>query len=219
MSVKIKKIITLLLIAAVIVSAVHAYTYHSTNKKIEYSAHLNKTVAVVNGNELTLEDLAFYVAYEEKIVNEQAKLYNPQKPHKYWNVHTNGQFIRVMARDSAMSMAIHDEIFYQMALTEDIFLDENERKSLIDSQEDFWSDLEDINGAKKLGVSKETINKALEKTAIAQKYQDIYAQLCGEQYEEYDYSGAMYKKLLEDNEYEINEKIWKRVDFGKVTLD
>lgn len=219
MSVKIKKIITLLLIAAVIVSAVHAYTYHSTNKKIEYSAHLNETVAVVNGNELTLEDLAFYVAYEEKIVNEQAKLYNPQKPHKYWNVHTNGQFIRVMARDSAMSMAIHDEIFYQMALTEDISLDENERKSLIDSQEDFWSDLEDINGAKKLGVSKETINKALEKTAIAQKYQDIYAQLCGEQYEEYDYSGAMYKKLLEDNEYEINEKIWKRVDFGKVTLD
>ena len=31
---------------------------------------------------------------------------------------TNGEFVRVAARKAAMSMAIHDEIFYEMAKRE-----------------------------------------------------------------------------------------------------
>ena len=47
---------------------------------------------------LTLKDIAFYVAYEEKTVQEQAILYNPDNPRQYWNVYTDGQFVKLTAK-------------------------------------------------------------------------------------------------------------------------
>ena len=220
MSVIRKHITTIVLLIAVVISGVYAYRYHQGQKQdIVYREHLDDVAAVVNGNELTFRDLAFYVAYEEQQVEKQAVIYDPDKPNKYWNVHTNGEFIRVTARKNAMSMAIHDEIFYEMALKESITLSDDEKKSLENSQSDFWSDLEDVDGAARLGVTQEEINAAMEKAAIAQKYQEIYAQLNNADMSDYDFSSGKYKELLEENKYQIKEKMWNRVGMGNVTLD
>ncbi len=220
MSVIRKHITTIVLLIAVVISGVYAYRYHQGQKQdIVYREHLDDVAAVVNGNELTFRDLAFYVAYEEQQVEKQAVIYDPDKPNKYWNVHTNGEFIRVTARKNAMSMAIHDEIFYEMAVKESITLSDDEKKSLENSQKDFWSDLLDVDGAAKLGVTQEEINAAMEKVAIAQKYQEIYAQLNNADTSDYDFSSGRYKELLEENKYQIKEKMWNRVGMGNVTLD
>lgn len=220
MSVIRKHITTIVLLIAVVISGVYAYRYHQGQKQdIVYREHLDDVAAVVNGNELTFRDLAFYVAYEEQQVEKQAVIYDPDKPNKYWNVHTNGEFIRVTARKNAMSMAIHDEIFYEMALKESITLSDDEKKSLENSQKDFWSDLLDVDGAAKLGVTQDEINAAMEKAAIAQKYQEIYAQLNNADTSDYDFSSGRYKELLEENKYQIKEKMWNRVGMGNVTLD
>lgn len=220
MSVIRKHITTIVLLIAVVISGVYAYRYHQGQKQdIVYREHLDDVAAVVNGNELTFRDLAFYVAYEEQQVEKQAVIYDPDKPNKYWNVHTNGEFIRVTARKNAMSMAIHDEIFYEMAVKESITLSDDEKKSLENSQKDFWSDLLDVDGAAKLGVTQEEINAAMEKAAIAQKYQEIYAQLNNADTSDYDFSSGRYKELLEENKYQIKEKMWNRVGMGNVTLD
>ena len=76
-----------------------------------------------------------------------------------------------------MSMAIHDEIFYEMAKKESITLTDDEKAALKNSEKDFWYDLSDIDGAKKLGVEKKDIYSSMEKSAIARKYQEIYAGL------------------------------------------
>ncbi len=220
MSVIRKHITTIVLLIAVVISGVYAYRYHQGQKQdIVYREHLDDVAAVVNGNELTFRDLAFYVAYEEQQVEKQAVIYDPDKPNKYWNVHTNGEFIRVTARKNAMSMAIHDEIFYEMAVKESITLSDDEKKSLENSQKDFWSDLLDVDGAAKLGVTQEEINATMEKAAIAQKYQEIYAQLNNADTSDYDFSSGRYKELLEENKYQIKEKMWNRVGMGNVTLD
>lgn len=220
MSVIRKHITTIVLLIAVVISGVYAYRYHQGQKQdIVYREHLDDVAAVVNGNELTFRDLAFYVAYEEQQVEKQAVIYDPDKPNKYWNVHTNSEFIRVTARKNAMSMAIHDEIFYEMAVKESITLSDDEKKSLENSQKDFWSDLLDVDGAAKLGVTQEEINATMEKAAIAQKYQEIYAQLNNADTSDYDFSSGRYKELLEENKYQIKEKMWNRVGMGNVTLD
>ncbi len=220
MSVIRKHITTIVLLIAVVISGVYAYRYHQGQKQdIVYREHLDDVAAVVNGNDLTFRDLAFYVAYEEQQVEKQAVIYDPDKPNKYWNVHTNGEFIRVTARKNAMSMAIHDEIFYEMAVKESITLSDDEKKSLENSQKDFWSDLLDVDGAAKLGVTQEEINAAMEKAAIAQKYQEIYVQLNNADTSDYDFSSGRYKELLEENKYQIKEKMWNRVGMGNVTLD
>ena len=188
-------------------------------QNIVYNEHLEDVAVTVNGKELTLRDMAFYVAYEEMNVEKQALVYDSDNPNKYWNIHTNGEFVRVAARKAAMSMAIHDEIFYEMAKKESITLTDDEKAALKNSEKDFWYDLSDIDGAKKLGVEKKDIYSSMEKSAIARKYQEIYEGLDNADITDYDFSGGRYEKLLEKNNYKIKEKVWKRVDMGNVTLD
>ena len=56
----------------------------------------------------------------------------------------------------------------------------------------------------------------MEKSAIARKYQEIYAGLDNADITDYDFSGGRYKKLLEKSNYKIKEKcVEKRYDMGK----
>ena len=116
-------------------------------------------------------------------------------------------------------MAIHDEIFYQMAMEEDVALSEEEWEALANYQADVWTDMTEDEKEKRLGVTQEEINQTLEKMAYAQKYQTVYALLSNQDYEDYDYGTDAYEELLEQQEYEINNNVWERITFGKVTLD
>ena len=80
--------------------------------------------------EITLREFALYVAHQEMEVQKQANVYDPQDTRKYWNVHTDGVYISHAARNEAMSMAIHDEVFYQIAIELQLQLSEAEKKIL-----------------------------------------------------------------------------------------
>ena len=143
---KIRKHITTIILAVLaVIAGVYAYNYHDMKQNIVYNEHLEDVAVNVNGKELTLRDMAFYVAYEEMNVEKQALVYDSDNPNKYWNIHTNGEFVRVTARKAAMSMAIHDEIFYEMAKKESITLTDDEKAALKNSEKDFWYDLSDID--------------------------------------------------------------------------
>lgn len=210
--------LTIILVIAVSITGYMALQNQTSNKKITYSEHLNETAVIVNDTKITLREMAFYVAYEEANVEEQAEVYDSDAPWKYWNIHTNGEFVRVAAKERAMSMAIHDEIFYEMAVEDEIELTDDERKLLENDEQDFWSDLTDIDGANKMGVAQEDIFASMEKIALAQKYQDIYAQLHDADTKDYDYTEDAYKKLLEKNTYK-SKSVWESVPMGHVTLN
>ena len=173
----------------------------------------------VNGNELTLRDLAFYVAYEEAEVQRQAVVYDADNPIRYWNANMGGTYTRVAARNISMQMAIHDEVFYQMAMEEGIELSEADESALADVEQDFWSDLIMIDGDQRMGISEKDIQMTMRKMALAQKYQEIYAELNNKSYEDYDFTEAPYKKLLKKQDYKIHDKVWKRVSMGSITLN
>lgn len=214
-----KYLVTIILAVVVIVLGFSALEARKRFDKMIYSESTDKVAVVVNGNELTLLDMAYYVAEEEKITNEQAVLYNSEDPHKYWRTKVNGEFIIHEVRESAMSKAIHDEIFYQMALEAGVSLGDEELEYVNNSQEDFWSDLTDNDAQDKLGITREQMDWEIEKAALAYKYQIIYAEIQGEAVENYDISGASYQDLLNDNKYEVRKSVWKSVDFGNVTLN
>ncbi len=210
--------LTIVLGIIVIFLGYRAMNQDSKILKVDYLSRHSETAVTVNGEKLTFKDMAFYIAYEEMLVEKQAELYNPDDTAKYWNLHIDGEFVRITARQSAMSMAIHDEIFYQMALEEGISLTDQDMVELENNQDDFWSDFADLDGDEKLGVTREDIDSTMEKIAIAQKYQAIYAQLQGADYEDYDFSGELYDSLLEENNYKINKNVWEKLDFGNIIL-
>ena len=159
-----------------------------------------------------------YLAYQEQEIAAQAKVYDLEHSEKYWNAHTNGQFIRVAGKYAAMDMAVHDIIFYEMAKQAGTSLSEQERDFVRNQKLDLWNDLEE-EGQARLGVSEAEIGALFERMALAQKQQQIYADAQGVDLREYNMNGSRYAELLKEHTYEVNEKLWKRLNFGNITIE
>ena len=185
---------------------------------IVYPESLDMVVATIRGHELTLRDFALYVAHQEIEVQKLAEVYDSEDTRRYWNVHTDGIYISHAARNEAMSMAIHDMLFYQFAEEFNVELTEAERSILQNDVDDFWYDLTDDRKEERLGVTKEDIYIAMEKIAYAQKAQAICAGIDGVKYSDYDYYEEEFLDFLSDYEYEVNDKVLNRLDFGDITL-
>ena len=209
---------TIILVLILVVVIAFSFRAKEQNEPLTYNKELDETALTVDGRELTLRDIAFYIAYEEKTIQEQAIVYNPGNPGQYWNLHMDGQFVRLTAKNTVVDMAVHDEIFYEMAVADKITLSAEETKYLENDENDFWSDLTDLQ-KDKLGISQDDLNSAMEKIALANKCQSIFAEMNMEAYESYNFDGDAYAKLLSEHEYSMNEEIWDRVVLGKVTLN
>ena len=212
------------LLTIVLVAIAFSLVYSSHMQKkvtdpVDYPQSLDLTAAEVNGKTLTLRDMAFYVAYEEAQVEQKAVLYDEEHPEKYWNMRVKGGFTRVVARNAAMQMAIHDELMYALATEEGITLSAEEEEQVQEVHGDFWADLTDEGGDNRLGVEEEDIRETLRRIAIAQKYQAVFAELHNKSYEDYEFTADAYQEFLEKQDYTVNEDVWKRVSFGSVTLE
>lgn len=184
-----------------------------------YAESLDVCVARVNDKELTLKELAFYIAYDEQIVEEQAEIYNAEDTSRYWNVKTNGAYTRVIAKEATIQKAIHDEIFYQMAQDMGIVLEEDDEPIVEKTKQMFWNSVMYGDKLERLGVTEEDLNNTIEKIALAQKCQLEYAQKDFLEMSDYDIATPWYEKLLSANDYEIYEDVWKKVHYGEVTLE
>lgn len=66
-----RKFIITMLLAFVVVIA-FAVRHNRMRADIVYAKALEESAMTINGESITLKELAFYVAYEEKIVQQQA---------------------------------------------------------------------------------------------------------------------------------------------------
>lgn len=217
-SVKKFRVLWIFVIVIVVVTIIGDQTRRS-REDIIYPESLDLVVATVEGEEITLREFALYVAHQEAEVQKQAEVYDPDDTRKYWNVHTDGVYISHAARNEAMSMAIHDEIFYQLGVELNLELSEEEKQILQNDVEDFWYDLTDDGKEEKLGITKEDIYAAMEKIAYAQKAQFICAGIDGVDYSDYDYYEEIFLDFLSDYDYNVNDKVLNRLDFGDITLE
>lgn len=186
---------------------------------IVYSESLDKEIATVQGEPLTLRDFAIYVAHQEAEVESQALAYDDKDTNKYWNIHTNGKFIRYAARDAALAMAIHDALFYQLAKEMELSLTEEELVYIENDVMDFWADLTYEEKEKKLGIEQKDVEHAYQKIALAEKAQFIYAQMDNVKYEDYNYGKEAYTHFLSNYEYTVDDALVDKLSFGNITLE
>lgn len=212
-----RKFITTILLIVVIVVA-FAVRDRQMRADIVYAKALKTSAMTINDEPVTLETLAFYVAYEEKTVQQQALVYDPDNPNAYWNIHEHGGFIGEIAKQTVLEMAAHDIIFYKLADAQGVTLTEEEETYYKNEAYDFCSDLEKEQ-LEALGVTEGVLYESMRQIAVANKYQMILCETEGVDYEEYDFNGEAYLTLKESYEIVVNEDIWDRVDVGDVTLD
>ena len=187
------------------------------SRDVEYSECLDEVIFTANGQDVQMKDLGFYILYEEREVENQAKVYNPDNTKDYWNLHVDGVFIQVQAKDTILNMAIHDKLFYQKAVEENLTLDSKEEKQLRNAISDFWMDLLD-DQLEKMPVGDEYIAEAMRQIALAEKYQAKLAKKSGKSYASYQWDGYEYQKWLEKQTVKINDKLWDKIIVGDITL-
>lgn len=210
--------VKIVLLIFVIAMGIYCYKDRESRQPIEVSKNLKAIAVTVDGEALTLRDMAFYIAYQEKEVQDEAILYNPKNPRRYWNTHTNGHFIRVLAEEAVINMAVHDELFYRLAEENELTLTEEEEAYLANEVLDFCGDLKEAQ-YERLGVTPEELEASMRKIALANKYQSILAQMEEVPYEAYNYTGENYEAFVSGHEVELNEAVWDRVTVGKVTVN
>lgn len=205
----------------VIVFAIMIYIANESRlskEAIVYYESLDMVLATVQGEEFTLRDFAVYVAHQEDAVQDQALAYDINNTRKYWNVRTDMGFMNQVVRNEAMSMAIHDELFYQLYQDLDMEFSEGELALIESDTEDFWNDLVDEGKDVKLGIQREDVYHTMYKIACAQKAQAVYAGIRAVKYEEMDYASEEFLEFLGDYEYEVNDNVLNRLNFGEITL-
>jgi hypothetical protein len=216
---KIVKKITKVLLLAILVAAVGLGGFYSwqSRQQLEYTDCLNDVAFTLNGEEVLMSQLGFYIVYEERVVEEQAKLYNPENTRDYWNLHVDGIFIQSNAKDTIMNMAVHDQLFYQLAKEENMQLDMEEEKAFQNAVTDFWMDLLDEQ-VEHMPVSDEYIVEAIRRATLAEKYQQQLAEQEGHSFASYNWDGYYYGQLLEEQDFEINDAVWDRITVGNISL-
>ncbi len=217
MQLKQKLTFTAVLLVLVVVLGVLSVREYGSRKELVFCEETDRVALTVDGRELTLGDLAFYIAHQEQTIEAEALIYNPDNTNEYWNLYTNHTFLRDAGKQAVIEMAVHDEIFYQMAVAEGIVLSGEEEAHLANDRYDFWSDLEE-DGRAALGISEEELGESMRKVALAEKYQALFAQMQQKDFEEYSFTGEAYARLLEEHTYALDENVWERVPFGSVTV-
>jgi hypothetical protein len=189
-----------------------------SREKIIYPESLDMVVATVQDKDFTLRDFAVYVAHQEDQVQEQALAYDMNNTRKYWNVRTDMGFISQVARNEAMSMAIHDELFFQLYQDLNMEFTEEELIMIRNDAEDFWEDLVDEERDKRLGITSEDVYQTMYKIACSQKAQVVYAGILAVDETDLDYASEEFLDFLSDYEYKVDDKILNRLNFGSITL-
>lgn len=215
----IKKLLKPIILALCISVVAYAlFTMQGGRGPIDYFDHLDDTAVIIDTEEVTFEDLAFYILFEERKVEEQAKIYNKDYTKDYWNLHTNDTFIQSEAKSVVMGMAIHDHLFYQLAVEEGLDeLTPAEEIELEGSITDFWEDMLDIQWDY-LPCDEATINNQIRIAAVAEKYGNYLAKEHGPSAAAYKYDGYYYSQILEKHNVEPNKKLWDKLVLGDITI-
>lgn len=209
---------TAVLVVLLIILGTASYREQGKRQKLSFPESLDLVVVTVDGEQVTLREMAFYIAYEEGSMEDAAIIYNPDNTDEYWRLYTNHTFLREQAKRTVVDMTVHDTLFAQMAAEEGVVLSEAEEQYLANEQQDFWSDLTEEQ-RESLSVSEDTLDETMRKMALAQKYQSILAEMEQVDYEDYSIGGTEYEKLLAQHTCELDETTWDRVPFGSITVD
>ena len=211
-------VLTVILVAAALVVLFLIAVFHDDHKEeLIYNQSLDLVAVTVEGEDLTLYDLAFYIAYEEGQVNEQAMIYNPDDPQAYWNIHTNGEFLRVTARDTAVDMMIHDYVYARDAAEDGMSLSKEEDKACDSSAEDFWNDLTEEQ-REALGIPIDEVYTVCRQIGLAEKWTEHLHETEGRDLASYQVGGKAWEEQRDNMDIVYHNDVLDRIEMGTITL-
>ncbi|MBP9997207.1 MAG: hypothetical protein KBT19_08110 [Lachnospiraceae bacterium] len=212
-----------LLALAIIASCYVTSERKKASKNYTYSEHLDETVMTINGTDITLKEMSYYIARSEEIIQDMAVKYNPADPMDFWKTHfsagTDSQFTDAYAKSQAEEMCIYCMIMDNEANQNGLALSEDDKQLAADEAEQMFGQLS--KGAlDNTRLDLETICKLKEKEQVARNYVLLLADTKNISADELDYHGDYYLNTIRPAyDVQINGAVWNPVKLGKITVN
>ena len=196
----------------------------SVNKTIDFSAHLQDTIVTVDDEDVSLQQLSYYIMLCEAKFNAVASVYSPADTLAFWNLHANYTFIRTTAKESAMNTCVRDCIYMHEAGAAGMKLDESDEQEIDDLLQDTLDGLS-YKSRTVTRLNKESLRPILERVYLARKYANSILET-GD-FSEYsdspavsvDIGGEYYESICSQHDVEINNKLWDKISLGNITIE
>ena len=222
-----KEVKSFLAIVSSFIIVMVLYITYDELTKFEYEKELDTIVVTVGNTNINLKELTYYIMLVERTGNEYARQYDENNLTEYWGLYMNqGEetgYVTDLAKKAALDYCIRDNIYAMEAGVAGITLNQVEETELKADAENAYLAMSSRE-LEVSGLSQEELKLIMEKELLAHKYMSILAQ----NYEEgaleaitlvYDVGGSYYNELLEKYPVSLNNKLWKNVKVGYVTIN
>lgn len=189
----------------------------TAGEPFSYTDSLEETVLTVEAEQVSLKEISYYILVAETNYNEAARIYNEDNPHDFWNINLYFKFFRNMAKQSVIDACTRDNIYYQQALKEGYTLSEEKLENIQNQALEEISKLTEQQ-MELTEYQMSDMVRVLTKISYAREYAE---RLMAEGYteQELDTDGSKYKEIKQDYSVEVNQKVWKNITLGKVTIN
>ncbi len=199
-------------------------TIRSASNKVEFADHLGEVIVTVDDEEISLQELSYYIMICEAKINAVAEVYDETDTMAFWNIYTNQTFIRTQAKEAAMNTCIRDCIYSHEAEQAGVSLDETDNEEV----EEYVADcIEGLSYKQRKATlfDEETLTPVIERVHLARKYANIlikegdFSEYNDEPNASVDIGGQYYTELYEAHDISINDTLWKKISLGNITIE
>ena len=222
-----KKFILILIV--VVAAALAGTLIYKKVTTFNYKDHLDEVIISVDNSELTLREFGYYIYMVEDMVQDQAKVYDPDNPLHWWNTHfsagPDSQYVSEYAKKTAVNTYLSHEIYYKEALAEGLELSPEEETAAEKAAADMYDGLTKIQ-LERTGLTKEIIYDLRNKQELAAKFaRGLVEKVDLSGYEngpdvELSGNGEFFQDvILPRHTVVINDELVDNINMGRITVN
>lgn len=231
-----KEVVQLLTGLAVILAIVLGIIVFKSVKRFNYYESLDEVILTISNNSvsncqinITLGEIAYYVAEVEEVGQQTALVYNSKNPLEYWNLYMNENmtensgYISDIAKRSVVTYCTRDNV-YNLEMILNGYMPDEEIMAEIEYDAEVAYNHLTKRQKECMGLDLEQYKKVYIKEKKAHEYMIYMAKQENTSALEsivlkYDVGGYYYDSLINNYTTKLNEALWENIRVGHVTVN
>lgn len=224
-----KTVLTIVVVVILIIVPAALMVVHHKKNVFRYEDNLDETVVSIDDTAVSLREFGYYIYEVEAFVQDQAVIYDPENPKKWWNTHfsagLDSTFICDYAKKVAVNTLICDEIYYREATGGGMSLDAEAQERVLKEAGEMYGKMNAYQ-REVTGLDENVIISIREKHALASQYAEYLANTAdfsrydGDPHDLLNWDGQYYQELiLPSHTVTENEKLLDNISMGTITVN
>ncbi|MGN0346916.1 MAG: hypothetical protein ACI4DU_06485 [Lachnospiraceae bacterium] len=205
------------------------YEIYAWKNEFVFTERLSEPILIINDETIDLQEISYYIMKVERQGGDYADIYDSEHANRYWNLYMNkgdgenSGYVSGIAKDTILTYCIRDHIYAMEAEKNGFTIPEEIREEIIyDAKETF------ANLSRREQEMFQWEEEEFVELVLSEQLAYYYMAQLAEGYDrgtlqamvlQYDVGGEYYENLKASYRIWVNEKIWKRVKVGFLTIN